>query len=405
MFLAVGLGFVVSLFVVAPKPLHIEGTQVVDSGGRQVVLRGVNVASLEWSSDGEGHVLKTIEVAIKDWKVNHIRLPMSQDRWFGKAPEQKDGGKSYRKLVDECVQLCSKNGVYIMLDLHWNSPNEWGKHIGQHFMPDMFSVDFWKDVAKVYKNHPAVLFDLYNEPHDTTWEIWKNGGTIDETRGVGARQGRFTPIKYQTPGMQALVNTVRATGARNLLVVGGLDWAYDLKGVLEGYALTDPGVTDAPRRHGTGGYDGFGDLRRHGTGGYAGFGDLRRHGTGGYGDSPTRSSDLGPQTSHLPGNGILYVCHNYPFKGDTFETWLGKMKRYTEKLPVIMSEFGAQNLGKAINDPNPWVANVLRACKENGWMWTAWDLHPAAGPTLISDWNYTPTPSFGKLVKEALAKK
>jgi lysophospholipase L1-like esterase len=34
--------------------------------------------------------------------------------------------------------------------------------------------------------------------------------------------------------------------------------------------------------------------------------------------------------------------------------------------------------------------------------WTAWDLHPAAGPTLISDWNYNPTPIFGVPVKEAL---
>lgn len=362
----------------APKPLHIEGTKVLDSSGKQVLLRGVNVACLEWSSDGEGHVLKTIEVAIKDWKVNHVRLPMSQDRWFGKATEQKDGGKSYRALVDQCVQLCSKNGVYIMLDLHWNSPNEWGKHIGQHIMPDMFSVDFWKDVATVYRNHPAVLFDLYNEPHDTTWEIWRNGGMIDETRGVGARQGRFAPIKYQTPGMQALVNTVRATGARNLLVVGGLDWAYDLKGVLEGYALTDPGVSG-----------GGGSVR-------AGFDPL---------GNPEFDSPLASRPSPPKGQGILYVCHNYPIKGDTFETWLGKMKRYTEKLPVIMSEFGAQNRGATINDPNPWVANVLKACKENGWMWTAWDLHPAAGPTLISDWNYTPTPSFGKLVKEALAGK
>jgi hypothetical protein len=29
-------------------------------------------------------------------------------------------------------------------------------------------------------------------------------------------------------------------------------------------------------------------------------------------------------------------------------------------------------------------------------------MHTEAGPTLISDWNYTPTPEFGALVKATL---
>ena len=32
-------------------------------------------------------------------------------------------------------------------------------------------------------------------------------------------------------------------------------------------------------------------------------------------------------------------------------------------------------------------------------------MHPRAGPRLISDWKYTPTPGFGVLVKDALAGK
>ena len=33
--------------------------------------------------------------------------------------------------------------------------------------------------------------------------------------------------------------------------------------------------------------------------------------------------------------------------------------------------------------------------------WTAWDFHPAAGPTLIKNWDYEPT-EFGKVVLEML---
>ena len=61
----------------------------------------------------------------------------------------------------------------MLLDLHWSDAGEWGRHIGQHKMPDENTVAFWSDAAARYKNDPAVLFDLYNEPHDVPWEVWQ----------------------------------------------------------------------------------------------------------------------------------------------------------------------------------------------------------------------------------------
>jgi len=45
---------------------------------------------------------------------------------------------------------------------------------------------------------------------------------------------------------------------------------------------------------------------------------------------------------------------------------------------------------------------MLQVLHDHDWDWIAWDLHPAAGPRLISDWKYSPTPGFGKWVKQAL---
>jgi len=326
--------------------LHTQGNEILDDRGHSVVLRGVNVASMEWSSDGEGHLLDTLKVAVKDWHSNIVRLPMSQDRWFGKAPEQKDDGKAYRDLIKKAVDYCASNGCYILLDLHWNNVGQWGKNIGQHVMPDMFSLDFWKSCARDYRNQSAVLFDLYNEPHDTTWDTWLKGGDIDEERGPGARQGRFVPVKYHTPGMQEMLDTVRGTGARNMVVCGGLDWAYDLSGFLKGYQLKDP-----------------------------------------------------------RGRGVIYACHAYPNKGESIDKWLAKLDAALPTIPVIMSEFGANNRGATANQPNAWAERVVKEMDQRHCNWIAWDLHPAAGPTLISDWKYTPTPSFGALVKAALAEK
>jgi len=323
-------------------PLKVVGTQVQNSKKQRVRLRGVNAASLEWSSNGEGHILETVKRAVEDWHCNIVRIPVTQDRWFGKAPEQTDEGAAYRDLVKQVIDYCAANGCYVMIDNHWSDEGEWGKQIGQHLMPEENSVVFWKDFAMLYKNHPAVLFDLYNEPHDTTWDIWLNGGQVTERD----RRTR-TEKTYTAVGMQALLDAVRSTGAKNVVVAGGLDWAYDMSGFLNGKALVDK-----------------------------------------------------------KGNGVIYANHNYPFKGDTFEKWLAKMELASKTLPIIVSEFGAGGGGPPSRNALPsdvWVRRVLQALHDHEWDFCAWDLHPSAGPTLISDWNYTPTPYFGVYVKQELA--
>jgi hypothetical protein len=322
-----------------PLPLKVSKAHLLNNRNEEVRLRGVNTASMEWSSNGEGHILDTVNTAIRDWHVNHIRLPLAQDRWFGKAPEQKDDGKAYRALVKKIVSACADQGVYVILDLHWSDAGEWGQQIGQHKMPDANSVTFWKDLARAYKNHPAVLFDLYNEPHDVTWDIWRNGGTVTESnRRTGEEK------TYEAVGMQKLLDTARSTGAKNVVVAGGLNWSYDFSGVLDGKGLADP-----------------------------------------------------------KGNGVIYANHAYPFKGESVDAWIARMEKATQQLPVIVSEFGSDPQARGEITGEQWVRRMLQALHDHDWNWTAWDLHPSAGPRLISDWNYTPTPTFGRWVKQALS--
>jgi len=307
-----------------------------------VLLRGVNAASMEWTSDGQGHILQTVSTAIHDWHVNVIRLPLSQDRWFGKGPEQDNSYASYRALIHQIVDLCATNQCYIILDLHWSDCDEWGKNIGQHSMPDANSVAFWKDFAPVYANNPAVLFDLYNEPHDVSWDVWLNGGMITDTPNTRAEMK--SPRTFQAVGMQTMLDTVRATGANNVVVAGGLEWAYDFSGILEGRQLSDP-----------------------------------------------------------HGNGVVYANHCYDNKHESVDTWIAKMEQASAKLPVIVTEFGGYSGPSRVVPTDNWLLHVMRALDEHHWSWTAWDLHTSARPSLISDWDYTPTPRFGVYVKQALA--
>ena len=338
-----------------PLARRVVGTQILNRKNEPVRLRGVNCASLEWTSGGEGHIVESVRVAIDDWRVNHIRLPLSQDRWFGKAPEQSDQGKAYCAIVDEIVKLCASKGVYIMLGLHWSNAGVWGEQIGQHSMPDEHSVTFWEDLAPIYANHPAVIYDLYNEPHDVSWDVWLNGGQIKDR----PNRRNQTPRTFKAVGMQQLFDTVRATGVKNLIVVGGLDWAYDFSGILEGRQLKDP-----------------------------------------------------------DGNGVIYANHCYNNKNQAVETWIANMEKAAEKLPIIISEFGGayfkpgevppisrRGFGGMRRNDGDWLMRVLQAVEDHKWSYTAWDFHPAAGPTLISGWDYKPTPHFGAYVKQMLASE
>jgi hypothetical protein len=72
-------------------------------------------------------------------------------------------------------------------------------------------------------------------------------------------------------------------------------------------------------------------------------------------------------------------------------------------LPIIVSEFGGNSGPSKIVPEDNWLMHVLHALEEHQWSWVAWDLHTHAGPNLISDWDYTPSPKFGVHVKKVLA--
>ena len=327
----------------APKELHTAGTKVLDSDGKEVWLQGVNAGGME-SVAKDSHVLKSVEVGIDDWKSNVIRLPVKSNFWFGHGPYQPhDGGEGYRLMVDQAVTLASNRGAYLLLDLH------------RFRAPEQEDIDFWKDAAARYKNNPAVIFDLFNEPHDVPWDIWRNGGTVgekksgvDESAFLSADEKAKANAGFHSVGMQALLDTVRGTGARNVVVVGGLAWSGDLSGVTKGYALEDK-----------------------------------------------------------TGNGIMYGWHNYNWH----KNWQGRVGDALLKYPIFVGEVGCDiNKMKFIplqdqEDPYTWFPDMIGFIQKNHLNWTAWCLHPKATPILITDWNYTPSPFWGVPVKEALAGK
>jgi hypothetical protein len=197
--------------------LSVSGNKLLNQQGQQVVLHGVNRSGTEFECVGGNSIFNgpndaaSIQ-AMRAWNIDVVRVPLNEDCWLG-INGVTNGGAIYQQAIENYVNTLNQLGMYVILDLHWNAP---GTMIatGQKDMADIdHSPEFWTSVANVFKNNTTVIFDLYNEPHNISWNCWK-----DSSRG---NCGTYA-------GMQQLINAVRMTGAKNVVMAGGLSYASDL---------------------------------------------------------------------------------------------------------------------------------------------------------------------------------
>jgi endoglucanase len=197
--------------VVVP-PLHTSGNKILDATGQSVILRGVLLGGLQISA-WSPHVTQEAVKTAKAWGANIVRVPLGEQYWVrGNC----DYSPWYETEVDRVVKWITSRGMVALLDLHYNTVS--GCTAGaQHNMADESEAPiFWKQVASRYASNPLVAFELYNEPHNISDQVWLDGGMTTDTA---------TGVTYEAAGMQQLYDTVRSTGAKNLVFVGGTDWA------------------------------------------------------------------------------------------------------------------------------------------------------------------------------------
>jgi len=236
------------------------------------------------------------------------------------------------------VNLLVANGINPILDLHWT----WGAYTNgpdwhckeatatcQKPMPDAeYAPQFWTGEANAFKGNDAVVFDLFNEPYPEVasdwnktlgWQCLRDGGTC-------------TGLPYEAAGMQDLVDAVRDTGATNLLMVGGLEWANDMREWLA-YAPKDP---------------------------------------------------LG---------NVAASWHAYSFNAcASVSCWDTQVAPLAEKVPVVLGEFGQDTCGFDYMDTLLHWADE-HGLSHLAWTWNPWGC--TSGAVLIKDWSGTPEPGVG----------
>jgi hypothetical protein len=218
-----------SAIPILPLPsLRVVGNMLfTEDGTSRVLLRGVNVSGLNharyfYGSDGTcsereiqicrsrrwreaACVTPGLFDRLKTMEVNIVRIPLNQD-WAlmgyhqAELPEFKQSALSdyirYLEDVDQIIAWAAERGMYVMLSLHTlrlsapqasevdegTAPGTGGfqrrlqidasRQPYNAHMPDQRSWLFWSVLAHRYRNCPAVLFDLCNEPHEVHPLYW-----------------------------------------------------------------------------------------------------------------------------------------------------------------------------------------------------------------------------------------
>ncbi|GAA0931515.1 hypothetical protein GCM10009554_15480 [Kribbella koreensis] len=327
---------------VAPG-VRVVGNQLVDETGKKVQLRGVNHSGAQYAcSEGWGifdaPATDATIAAMKAWGVNAVRVPLNETCWLG-STQVRPGmrGSTYRNAITAWVTKLTTAGMTVIVDEHWTQTDA-KKATDQRVMPSrIYSAMYWRSVAATFKNNPAVMFDLFNEPYpdnnrDTTaaWKCVRDGGTCPG-------------VKFVTAGMQELVVIVRATGANNVILVPGPEYAGSLRRWLE-FKPVDPANQLAASVHI-------------------------------YGlplDSPYRDQARWPE-----------------------------IDKVAAKVPVVIGEMGDTDCTHRFTDKLTKYADA-RNISYLAWGWVVSDC--ADEPSLIKDYKGTPS-GFGAGIKAGLQKK
>lgn len=151
----------------APIPtgaLHVSGTQLCDSTGNLVQLRGISTHGLAWFPD---YVNEECFADFKNnWNANVIRLAMYTAESGGYCT---DGDQNHLKeLVRNGIQYADSQGLYIIVDWHILSDSNPNTYLPQ-------AKEFFQEISSEFAEADHILYEICNEPNgNTSWSDIKS---------------------------------------------------------------------------------------------------------------------------------------------------------------------------------------------------------------------------------------
>ncbi|EWM10098.1 ricin-type beta-trefoil lectin domain protein [Kutzneria sp. 744] len=337
----------------AAPQLHVSGNHLVDSSGGRVVLHGMDRSGAEFACvqgkgifDGPNDQASVN--AIKSWgaAVNAVRVPLNEACWNGESyVSSAYAGVNYINAIKAYVNLLNSNGLVAILDLHWTD----GTYTGNSASCSSAQATCQKpmpDAAQAIPFWTSVASTFKGDNavvFDLFNEPYASRATGNTTSGwqCWKNGGTCNGIGYQVAGMQGMVNAVRATDASNVLMLGGEEYSNDLTQWLA-YEPTDPD------------------------------------------------------------HNLVASWHSYNFNACANQScWNSQIAPVIAKVPLVAGEIGESDCaGAYINPLMSWLDSQHTSYL--AWTWNNWSGSCSSGPTLITDYNGTPT-NYGAAYKAHLA--
>ena len=165
--------------------LSVKGNYMVSEYGDTVQLRGMSLFWSQWM--GQYYNSDVVKWLRDDWKCTVIRAAMGVDMGgYIENPDTEQG------KVMEVVNAAISKGIYVIIDYHSHEAQKNPKAAER----------FFSTMAKKYGNIPNIIYEVYNEPLQTT--SWNN------------------EIK---PYAEAVLKKIRTYDTTNIVVVGTRQWS------------------------------------------------------------------------------------------------------------------------------------------------------------------------------------
>lgn len=173
--------------------LCVKGTQLTDSKGNPVQLRGISTHGLSWFPQYVNQEL--FHELRNDWKANVMRLAMYTAENGGYCT---DGNKDkLKQLVKDGVQYATNADMYVMIDWHVLRDEDPNRNKDE-------AKQFFEEMSKEYAGADNVIYEICNEPNGAT--SWAD---------VKAYALEIIPI-------------IRANDKDALIIVGTPTWSQDV---------------------------------------------------------------------------------------------------------------------------------------------------------------------------------
>ena len=170
--------------------LKVIGTQLCNEKGNPIVLRGMSSHGIHWFPK---FLSKDIIASTQDYGANLFRVAMYTGE-NGYISNPKTVKETLIKTVDNAISL----DMYVIIDWHILSDGNPNTYISQ-------SKAFFTEMAKRYKDNPAVIYEICNEPN----------GNVSWSGDV-------------KPYAETIIKTIREIDSDAVILVGSPTWSQDL---------------------------------------------------------------------------------------------------------------------------------------------------------------------------------